>query len=573
MRTKFKGRLSLLFLALAMVLAVPATMAFADSLAIDGDKLDTSNSKNSKFVLCPGVGSSVTVTAKINYSGSGNGAKHFQNGSTVNITTSVPQAAQGFITANSGSVVVSDWNNNQDSVSTEMALSVDTDWVAGTYEVTYTAVGTDQNGDAYSLLDKNNVEIVEKTSGCSTGGGGGTDGGTTTPPPANTAPSVDVTGVVDATNYEIGSVPAAGCSVVDAEDTDESAAPVVNVISGPLSAYGLGSQTVTCSYTDAGGLSGADSVTYNIVDTGLPTISDQGATSTPNGSNGWYTSAVTNTFKATDTGAGFPTANPKLLQYTFTNSSGTSEGSAVKINSGSVSDVAGNAAAALDSAAFQIDLSNPGLNVSGPADGAVFNVCDSGLPNRPSFAPSDAISGLDGSQADSWTTPSNASGVGTYTYKADAKDKAGRTASETRTYTKTYGGAFGGVLQPINGGSTMNDLSDDNSRFKLGSTVPVKFKMMCGTTPVDNAVAKLNVKKADGTPDPGVDEAGSTAASTTGNLFRYDATNQQYIFNLSTKSGYTNPNGTTVSWAAGTYTLSVLMDDGSHRSVNINIVK
>jgi hypothetical protein len=71
----------------------------------------------------------------------------------------------------------------------------------------------------------------------------------------------------------------------------------------------------------------------------------------------------------------------------------------------------------IDSAPFQIDLSNPVLNVSGAANGAVFNVCDAGL-TRPGFAPTDAISGLDGSQADSWTTPSSASGVGTYTYQA-----------------------------------------------------------------------------------------------------------------------------------------------------------
>ncbi len=120
----------------------------------------------------------------------------------------------------------------------------------------------------------------------------------------------------------------------------------------------------------------------------------------------------------------------------------------------------------------------------------------------------------------------------------------------------------------------MNDFSDDNSRFKLGSTVPVKFRLMCGTTPIDNAVAKLNIKQADGTPDPGTDEAVSTAASTTGNLFRYDATNQQYIFNLSTKTGYTNPNGTTITaFSAGTWTLSVLLDDGTFRSINIQLVK
>jgi hypothetical protein len=82
------------------------------------------------------------------------------------------------------------------------------------------------------------------------------------------------------------------------------------------------------------------------------------------------------------------------------------------------------------------------------------------------------------------------------------------------------------------------------------------------------------VKKLDSTPDSGVDEAISTAASTTGNLFRYDSTAQQYIFNLSTKLGYVNPDGSTISsYSQGTWTLKILLDDGTSRSVNVNLVR
>ncbi len=265
-------------------------------------------------------------------------------------------------------------------------------------------------------------------------------------------------------------------------------------------------------------------------------------------------------------------STPNVLTKDVLVASGTAEGSAVTVNSGTVSDVAGNAAAAIDSAAFKIDLSDPMLNVTGALAGTEFNVCTA-APTRPSYAPTDAISELDGSQSDSWTTPTTASGVGTYTYTAQAKDLAGRTASDTRTYKSTYGDAFTGIEQPINGGTTP-EITDDSSRFKLGSTVPVKFKLVCNGVPVTNAGAKLNVKQGDGTPDPGTDEAISTAASTTGNAFRYDATAGQYIFNLSTKSGYTNPNGTVITaFSAGTWTLSVLLDDGTYRSVSINLVK
>ncbi len=563
-------RLAVAVPAVAMVSLAAPWLASADSVAVDGDGVDTSNSKNSKFALCAGVGSSVDVFATISFSGTGRGAKHFANGGTVEITTSVPAGAAGFLSAEGASVQTANWNDTNDKVTTAaMKVTVDSDWAAGTYPITYTVSGRDQIGDPYVLTDSNNVQISQAATGCAPADDGG--GGEQTPP--NTAPTVDVTGFLDGASVEIGTpVPTPGCDVADAEDTGESATPSVGALTGLLADYGLGSVTVTCSYTDGGGLVGTDSATYTIVDTGLPSITDLGPTpAAPNGSNNWYTSAVTNTFEAADTGAGFQTLTPKLLSYQITESTGTAEGSQVTVSSGPVYDVAGNTASAINSAPFKVDLSNPLLNVSGAAGGTTFDVCN-GIPNRPSFNPSDAISGLDGTEVDTWTAPGTGSGVGTYTYTATATDNAGRFTTETRKFSSVYGSAFTGVHQPINGGATAS-LLDDDSRFKLGSTVPVKFKLVCGTTPISNAVAKLNVKRADGTPDPGVEEAVSTAASTTGNLFRYDATAGQYIFNLSTKSGYTNPNGTTVSWAAGTYTLSILLDDGSYRSVNINIVR
>src|SRR5262249_38950957 len=188
------------------------------------------------------------------------------------------------------------------------------------------------------------------------------------------------------------------------------------------------------------------------------------------------------------------------------------EGTAVHVTSNGCSDVAGNSAARKQSADFKVDKTKPALNIAGGASGAS-TVC-SALPSRPTFAPTDGLSGLDGTQGDSWTTPGTPSGVGTYSYTAHATDIAGNNSTETRTYTVTYGGAFSGYLQPIN--------MDGTSRFKLGSTVPVKFQLICNGTPISNAVAKMYVAFGDPTPDPGVDEAISTSNATTGNLFRYD---------------------------------------------------
>jgi len=304
-----------------------------------------------------------------------------------------------------------------------------------------------------------------------------------------------------------------------------------------------------------------------LIDLTDPVIVDKGPSAAANGANGWYTSAVSNSFEASDGLSGLPStfANP------FSKSSGTREGDAITINSGSVTDIAGNTRAGIDSASFKIDLSDPLIGVT-DNNSATYNVCASGRPEKPRFNPSDAVSGIDLTKtSETWTPSAIASGVGTYTYSAKTADLAGRTATYgEKSYKVTYGdstsgGAYSGILQPVN--------ADGTSRFKIGSTVPAKFKLMCGTTPISNAVAKLTLSQNDPTPDAGVDEAVSTSAATTGNLFRYDAGSEQYIFNLSTKAGYVNPNGQTVSFSPGTWFLTITLDDGTSRSTKVQLVK
>ena len=251
------------------------------------------------------------------------------------------------------------------------------------------------------------------------------------------------------------------------------------------------STPVTASKTVSDNAGNSDTRTISaFVDKTKPVITDDSANNAPTGTaglNGWYTSAVTNTFKATDGLSGF--VSPLTDSHTFTKSSGaTEEGPAVKINSGSVSDKAGNPADAKDSQAFKIDLNNPTVNITGPAEGSKVDLCASGIPS-PSFTASDTLlgSGVNTSlNSGGFTTqPNTATGVGAYTYAAQATDFAGRQGSATRNYSVVYGAnAFSGVQQPINASGT-------RSAFKLGSTIPVKFQLRCGTTPINNAVAKL----------------------------------------------------------------------------------
>ena len=299
------------------------------------------------------------------------------------------------------------------------------------------------------------------------------------------------------------------------------------------------------------------------VDTIAPEIRDLGPTTQPNAA-GWYNSPVTNVFSASDGGSGLADVNQANFRVT---SGASEEGKVVNIGSGVVKDVAGNTSPGIVRA-FQIDLTKPVITLNAPAEGARVDIC-SGIPaigttaTSLSYLASDPLSGM-ASSSDRLVKPTTASGVGAYTYTVDAADVAGNADTKSRNYSVVYGAAYGGVLQPIN-------LGTQRSVFKLGSTIPVKFKLMCGTQPVSNAVASLYVQKQDNTVDGAINETIFSDPSTAGTTFRYDATGGQYIFNLSTKSAYTNPNGSSLTFGAGTYQLTIRLDDGTTRTALIDI--
>jgi hypothetical protein len=114
-------------------------------------------------------------------------------------------------------------------------------------------------------------------------------------------------------------------------------------------------------------------------------------------------------------------------------------------------------------------------------------------------------------------------------------------------------------LQPINGGGTP-EYSDDTSVFKLGATVPVKFTLTDASAGISGAEAKLYAAKVTNEVVGTEVEAISTATASSGNLFRYDATSNQYVFNWSTK-GLT----------AGTYQLRIDLADGVSRTVRVSL--
>lgn len=274
--------------------------------------------------------------------------------------------------------------------------------------------------------------------------------------------------------------------------------------------------TLTCSATSTGGTS-SKSVTI-MRDATAPQITDEGATTPPDGLSGWYISPVTNGFQAQDNLSGFA---GKVSQYTFTQSSGTAEGAAVTISSGTVTDVAGNTAAAIDSAPFQIDLSDP-TNVAfvgGPAAGGSYYF--GSVPAAPTCTADDAISGLA-----SCAVTGYSAAVGTHTLTATATDNAGRTATETLSYS-VLAWTLSGFYQPVDMGGIMNTV-------KAGSTVPLKFEIFMGTTESTSTADIKSVNASVIACDAMAPADDIEATATGGTSLRYDTTAGQFVYNWQT---------------------------------------
>jgi hypothetical protein len=569
-----RGKAKLLVLALGMLLAVPA-IALADVV-----QNDVEATAGQKIVSVQAGQTSSDIGYRINDTGGDTTDPIPDTGQNCNPEV---KAAELTLSGLPSGVAVKDTSGNALTAPHLTFTSCDTfkyvklavggSVAAGDYTIKVADITND--GYVSGDFNENPATFTLRVTG---GGGGG--GGTCTNPAAPT--TIDSTPASAGPSGWFTTAPTVSASSTTAGATIQYATDVngggKSAFSSTVPALGEGTTVVYAKAVSGTCSSGEASRTF-MVDTRFPSIADGGATSSPTGTDGngdeWYNHAVTNLFEAEDPvpGSGFasPNANPYDISVSSDDSNPSNdpdEGRGITLASGPVSDVAGNTTQSVDSAPFNIDLTDPLLNISGAA-GGTSDVCS--IPSRPSFAPSDALSGLDGSEGDSWSTPPPENGgIGAYTYSAHAKDYATNTSSETRTYTVVpdlnytdTAGPFSGILQPVN-------LTGTRSSFKLGSTIPIKFRVMCGATPVTGLKVSLWLSRVDGTADP-VNEAVATTTGTTGTLFRYDATSGQYIFNLATKGDYVDPAGNTLAMGQGTWYLSLLFA-GTNQKVQVGSI-
>jgi hypothetical protein len=148
----------------------------------------------------------------------------------------------------------------------------------------------------------------------------------------------------------------------------------------------------------------------------------------------------------------------------------------------------------------------------------------------------------------SWT-PGAAQVGHVYTFGVRVTDNGTPTRYAEEQIAVGVAYTWSGVLPPVS--------ADGSFVFKQRRTVPIKFALTGASGGINNAVAKLLIFKVANNVVGSEIEANSTSAATTGNLFRYDPSAGQYIFNL----------GTT-GLSAGTYQLRIDLGDGVVRAVN-----
>jgi hypothetical protein len=176
----------------------------------------------------------------------------------------------------------------------------------------------------------------------------------------------------------------------------------------------------------------------------------------------------------------------------------------------------------------------------------------------PGCTTTDATSGV-AQPAIPTVTGGNANGVGTFNATcAGARDRAGNTGSAADVFRIVY--AFSGYLQPIN--DTAHQVGVSTSVFKGGSTVPAKFRLRRadGTSVSFGSAQWLSPVRGGPLSSP-VDESVYSEPGSSGTFFRFDATDQQYIYNWATPK-----TGIGYYWRIG-----VALDDGQRYYVNIGL--
>jgi hypothetical protein len=478
---KLRGKFTLLFMTLGLLLAIPA-IALADTITNNADA--TVDATAEVMALTAGGANGTTQLSVITANGDGKNGCNLTGSTTASF--SVNSSNTAVATVSPTSVTFTACGEVKTLTVTPLAQG------STNISLTQTANTTGATFDVTPATFTVNV---------------------TAPPPSNTPPQVSVNGVTEGASYEKGSVPAATCQVTDTEDGPST--PAATIDSSNLDQYGLGQQTATCSYTDNGGLQASTSKTYLIVDTTAPVIAaHDDVTAEATSANG---AAVTYTA---------PNANDAVYGNLGDANCTPVSGSQFDLGDTTVTctatDGSGNQATPTTFKVTVADTTAPVIashdDVTAEATGA-----DGANVSYTSPGTTDAVDGPGTANC----TPASGTtfAVGSTTVTCTATDGHNNTATSTFKVNVAY--SWSNFLQPIN-------VTGTQSVFKLGSTVPVKFNLTGASSGITDGTFYLKYFYLGAGDGLGEQEAVATTTGTTGTEFRYSA--GQYIYNWSTKS-------------------------------------
>lgn len=238
--------------------------------------------------------------------------------------------------------------------------------------------------------------------------------------------------------------------------------------------------------------------------------------------------------------------------------------------SGTCTDNAGNESTATTTT-VKIDLTDPTVAITSPVDGLTTIATSVSVLGTASDTPSGiksvTVNGVATDNAASWTTSTNvALSCGANTITATATDNADRTNTAQITVTRLCFGLQ--YLKPIDQ-STSSPIMNVG---KYGRVIPTKVILsMMGGGPLDNTALaaygltlQMGVNTAtcsSGAAFDGIEEFADAGQSNGGtNLFRWDPTASQWIYNLDTKA----PPGMTMV-VNSCYRLDVYVSDGTNK--------
>jgi hypothetical protein len=340
---------------------------------------------------------------------------------------------------------------------------------------------------------------------------------------------------------------------VEASNNTTVVSPPASVVLSVPAGAPVGAASTTVTYSASGpGASVAtttrtDAVTFSWtvadcapVDTTPPTIGHVLDPSTPDGLNGWYVSDVSIDWTVTDAESDV-TSTTGCQDETFT-TDGT--------HSPSCSATSAGGTAGPVTVDVKRDATAPEVAFTGgPADGATYYFGD-----PISAATCDATDATSGVDEDGCTVTGGGTTVGAHVLTASASDNAGNAGTAQRSYS-VLAWTLDGFYRPV----TMD--SGTVNTVKAGSTVPLKFNVYKGTTPMTSGIGAVFTAKKVGC--DGSDDATSVDefATTGGTSLRYDALGGQWVQNWATPA-----NG-----KGSCYRVTMKTDDGSSISADFKL--